>query len=88
MKKSSRIVGFILLVVLLFAGMGLTYKNVVKDVNLGLDLQGGFEVLYQVDPLQKGDKIDDKAVKATAKTCEKSISSPRYLIFTSEFNDS
>lgn len=53
MKKSSRIVGFILLVVLLFAGMGLTYKNVVKDVNLGLDLQGGFEVLYQVDPLQK-----------------------------------
>ncbi|MFK3811221.1 hypothetical protein ACI1VO_31750, partial [Escherichia coli] len=73
MKKSSRIVGFILLVVLLFAGMGLTYKNVVKDVNLGLDLQGGFEVLYQVDPLQKGDKIDDKAVKATAKTLENRV---------------
>ena len=73
MKKSSRIVAFILLVVLLFAGMGLTYKNVVKDVNLGLDLQGGFEVLYQVDPLQKGDKIDDKAVKATAKTLENRV---------------
>lgn len=73
MKKSSRIVAFILLVVLLFAGMGLTYKNVIKDVNLGLDLQGGFEVLYQVDPLQKGDKIDEKAVKATAKTLENRV---------------
>ena len=73
MKKSNRIVAFILLVVLLFAGMGLTYKNVVKDVNLGLDLQGGFEVLYQVDPLQKDDKIDDKAVKATTKTLENRV---------------
>ena len=36
--------------------MGLTYKNVVKNVNLGLDLQGGFEVLYQVNPLDKGEK--------------------------------
>ncbi|PTF06697.1 protein translocase subunit SecDF, partial [Staphylococcus cohnii] len=73
MKKSSRIVAFILLVVLLLGGIGLTYKNVVKNVSLGLDLQGGFEVLYQVDPLQKGDKIDDKAVKATAKTLENRV---------------
>lgn len=60
MKKSSRIIAFLLLVVLLFAGMVATYKNVIKNVNLGLDLQGGFEVLYQVDPLNKGDKIDKK----------------------------
>ena len=58
MKKSSRIIAFLLLVVLLFAGMAATYKSVIKNVNLGLDLQGGFEVLYQVDPLNKGDKID------------------------------
>lgn len=73
MKKSSKIVAFLLLVVILFAGMGLTYKNVVKDVNLGLDLQGGFEVLYQVDPLQEGDKIDNDAVQATAKTLENRV---------------
>ena len=75
MKKGSRIAAFILLVVLLFAGMGLTYKNVVKNVNLGLDLQGGFEVLYQVNPLDKGDKIDDKAVKSTSKTLENRVNS-------------
>ncbi|ALM57247.1 preprotein translocase subunit SecD [Staphylococcus equorum] len=53
--------------------MVFTYKSVVKDVSLGLDLQGGFEVLYQVDPLQKDDKIDDKAVKSTAKTLENRV---------------
>src|SRR5699024_12425466 len=62
-----------LLVVLLLGGIGLTYKNVVKNVSLGLDLQGGFEVLYQVDPLQNGDKIDDKAVKDTAKTLKNRV---------------
>lgn len=75
MKKGSRIAAFILLVVLLFAGMGLTYKSVVKNVNLGLDLQGGFEVLYQVNPLDKGDKIDNKAVKSTSKTLENRVNS-------------
>lgn len=73
MKKGSRIVAFILLIVLLFAGMGLTYKNVIKNVNLGLDLQGGFEVLYQVKPLQKDDKIDKKALQSTAQTLENRV---------------
>ncbi|CAM3976441.1 protein translocase subunit SecDF [Staphylococcus schweitzeri] len=73
MKKSSRIIAFLLLVVLLFAGMASTYKSVVKNVNLGLDLQGGFEVLYQVDPLHKGDKIDKKALQSTAQTLENRV---------------
>ena len=60
MKKFSRIIAFILIVAVLFVGMGLTYKN-VKNVNLGLDLQGGFEVLYQVKPLD-GDKKSMKSL--------------------------
>ncbi|AXZ23251.1 protein translocase subunit SecDF [Staphylococcus warneri] len=73
MKKSSRLIAFLLLLILLFAGMGLTYKNVIKNVNLGLDLQGGFEVLYQVDPLHKGDKIDKNALQSTAQTLENRV---------------
>lgn len=73
MKKSSRLIAFLLLVILLFAGMGLTYKNVIKNVNLGLDLQGGFEVLYQIDPLHKGDKIDKNALQSTAQTLENRV---------------
>ncbi len=73
MKKVSKLITFLLLVVLLFGGMAATYKNVVKDVNLGLDLQGGFEVLYQVKPLSDGDKIDKTAVQSTAKTLERRV---------------
>ncbi|MDT0692526.1 protein translocase subunit SecDF [Staphylococcus chromogenes] len=73
MKKVSRLVALLLLVVLLFGGMAATYKNVIKDVNLGLDLQGGFEVLYQVKPLSDGDKIDKTAVQSTAKTLERRV---------------
>ena len=73
MKKVSRIIAFLLLVVLLFGGMAVTYKNVIKNVNLGLDLQGGFEVLYQVDPLHNGDKINKKALQSTAQTLENRV---------------
>ena len=72
MKKSSRIIAFLLLVVLLFAGMAATYKSVIKNVNLGLDLQGGFEVFYQVDPLNKGDKIDKKSLTINSANIRKS----------------
>ncbi|EIT1236599.1 protein translocase subunit SecDF [Staphylococcus pseudintermedius] len=73
MKKVSRLITFILLVVLLFAGMSATYKSVIKNVNLGLDLQGGFEVLYQVNPFGDGEKIDNTAVQSTAKTLERRV---------------
>ncbi len=73
MKKRSRIVALVLITVLLFTMIGVTAKNIMKDVNLGLDLQGGFEVLYKVKPLEKGDKIDDTAVKATSETLESRV---------------
>ncbi|HJB79247.1 MAG TPA: protein translocase subunit SecDF [Candidatus Nosocomiicoccus stercorigallinarum] len=72
-KKPSRILSLALIVVLLGTVIGLTYKDVVKDVNLGLDLQGGFEVLYQVEPLEKDDKIDQKDVEATASTLDSRV---------------
>jgi len=72
-KKRSRIIAFLLLAVLVFSLIGSTTKDITKNVNLGLDLQGGFEVLYQVNPLDKGDKIDNDAVKSTAKTLESRV---------------
>lgn len=72
-KKSNKILIAIMIVVVLFTTIGLTLKDVLKDVNLGLDLQGGFEVLYQVDPLDEGDVIDEKAVTSTASTLESRV---------------
>lgn len=71
--KTSRIIMSLLIVVVLFTAIALTLKDVVKDVNLGLDLQGGFEVLYQVEPLNEGDEIDDTAVSSTASTLESRV---------------
>ncbi|QCT75072.1 protein translocase subunit SecDF [Macrococcoides canis] len=73
MKKRSRIVALLLLTVLLFSAMGVTAKDIMNKVNLGLDLQGGFEVLYKVDKLEEGDKITPEIVKATSKTLESRV---------------
>lgn len=72
-KKPSRIISWLLIVVLLFTVISLTAKDIFKDVNLGLDLQGGFEVLYQVEPLNDGEKIDDTAVRSTASTLDSRV---------------
>lgn len=65
MKLKSRIFTFVLIVVVLFAAMSVTIKGVLEDVKLGLDLQGGFEVLYKVEPLREGQKITEKVVADT-----------------------
>ncbi|RXK18139.1 protein translocase subunit SecDF [Macrococcus sp. DPC7161] len=73
MKKSSRLVVLLLITVLVFGGIFTTAKGIMDKVNLGLDLQGGFEVLYQVEPLSKGDKIDNDVVKSTSKTLDNRV---------------
>lgn len=39
-----------------------TFTMIKDSLNLGLDLQGGFEILYQVEPLNEGSDIDMDAV--------------------------
>lgn len=75
MKLRSRIVAFLLIVVLILSGMGLTTQNVLDRIKLGLDLQGGFEVLYQVTKLNDDQKITDKVVSNTASALEKRVNS-------------
>lgn len=57
---------FVLILVLFAAGIGTTVNGVLKDIKLGLDLQGGFEVLYEVKELKEGQKITPEIVTATA----------------------
>lgn len=73
MKLKSRIVAFLMIVVVLGALMGTTVKGVLSNINLGLDLQGGFEVLYQVEPLKPGQKVTDSDVQATTKSIERRV---------------
>ncbi|WLR56222.1 protein translocase subunit SecDF [Mesobacillus subterraneus] len=75
MVKRSRIVAFFLLVILIGSAMGATTQNILKDIKLGLDLQGGFEVLYEVQPLngKKGEKVDRETLKSTAEALERRV---------------
>ena len=41
--------------------------NLFKDMKFGLDLQGGFEILYQIDSID-GEEVTDEMVKSTYKT--------------------
>lgn len=68
MKKRSYIVSFFLIVILLLSTVGFTVEDVSKKINLGLDLQGGFEVLYEVEPIQEGQEVDRALLEATVQT--------------------
>jgi protein-export membrane protein SecD/preprotein translocase SecF subunit len=73
MVKRSRIVAFILIVLLVGSTMGTTSKSILSHMKLGLDLQGGFEVLYQVKPAKPGQKIDKEVLASTVEALDKRI---------------
>lgn len=52
--------------------IGLCFIPLMKDTKYGLDLQGGFEVLYEVSPLE-GNKLTPEMLSATYKTISRRI---------------
>jgi len=73
MIKRSRIIAFFLLIILFASLLGTTTNPILNRIKLGLDLQGGFEVLYQVKPVNDGDKITQTTLASTAKALSKRI---------------
>jgi SecD/SecF fusion protein len=72
-KRSSRIVAFFLIVLIVGGIIGATTKNITQGINLGLDLRGGFEILYQVKPAKPGDKINHDVLVSTVNALEKRV---------------
>ena len=60
--------------VLLSIGLGFSIKPIFEQLNFGLDLQGGFEILYQVKSVD-GEKVTKDMVTNTYKTVERRIDS-------------
>ncbi|PLR80062.1 protein translocase subunit SecDF [Bacillus canaveralius] len=73
MRKRGRIIAFFLLVLVLGTVMGGATNNIINNIKLGLDLQGGFEVLYEVKPAEKGQKIDKEMLVSTAEALERRV---------------
>lgn len=67
MYKKGNIAIFAVIMIATILLAVLTTPWVVKNTNLGLDLKGGFEVLYEVQPLEDGDVIDQSAMNATVR---------------------
>ncbi|WP_188453537.1 protein translocase subunit SecDF [Virgibacillus oceani] len=73
MKNRGKIVAFFL-IVLLFAGtIGTTITGITKNINLGLDLQGGFEILYQIEPVDDGEDVTRDLLEATVRTLNERV---------------
>lgn len=64
----KRIFAFLAIVVILFGVIAWTSPALVKDVRLGLDLKGGFEVLYEAEPLEGGQAVTPETLKETARS--------------------
>lgn len=63
MKKSkSKLLSFILIVSIIFVVFATTIKGLIDNLTLGIDLKGGFEILYQVEPLNKDSDVDMSSV--------------------------
>lgn len=73
MVKKGPIFSFFALLIVLGIIIGFAVNPIIHNVKLGLDLKGGFEVLYQVKPLKAGQKIDSDTMSNAVAAINKRI---------------
>jgi len=62
MKKLYKVILVILSILIVGA---LLIKPTLNNISYGIDLQGGFEILYKVEPLVEGDALDNEDLQNT-----------------------
>lgn len=72
MSKTGKVGKNLLLILIVVAALITILFPLLKDYKFGLDLQGGFEVLYEVESIDGGEVTKDM-VTSTYKTLEKRI---------------
>lgn len=73
MTKKGRIFAFFLIVLIIAGTIGTTIIDTTKNIRLGLDLQGGFELLYEVKPIEEGQEVDREMLLSTVSALNKRI---------------
>lgn len=71
-KGLKAVIGNLIVLLIVSIVLGLGFSPLLKNLNFGLDLQGGFEVLYQVKTVD-GKKVTKDMVTNTYKTIGKRI---------------
>ncbi|WP_136606742.1 protein translocase subunit SecD [Paenibacillus dokdonensis] len=67
----KRIATFIIVVLVAVGIMAWSSPALLDSVRLGLDLKGGFEILYEATPLEQGQKVTKQSLTRTAESLEK-----------------
>ncbi|MGZ4112448.1 MAG: protein translocase subunit SecD [Tumebacillaceae bacterium] len=87
MIKWSRFLGFLMIVVLFFGLAIPTYNKIWNGITLGLDLKGGFDVLYQVLPTDPKKPVTTEGLKAMEDAISNRISAISEPMITLEGTD-
>ncbi len=73
MVKKGRIAAFFIIVAIIAATISMTIQAVTSNIKLGLDLQGGFEILYEVKPADGDGEVDRETLVSTVSSLNKRI---------------
>ncbi|MBQ9019234.1 MAG: protein translocase subunit SecD [Bacilli bacterium] len=73
-KGRKRVITSSIILLLLVIGIGFLFIPLFKNLKFGLDLQGGFEILYKAESID-GSKMTKEKLTATYKTLSKRIDS-------------
>jgi preprotein translocase subunit SecD len=69
----KRISVFFLTIIITLAVIVWSSPGLVKQIKLGLDLKGGFEILYVAEPIEAGQAVTKESLSETAKSLEKRV---------------
>lgn len=72
MKKGKLIIGIVIVTIITFVCCYFI-KPLINETNFGLDLQGGFEVLYEVEPLKEDEELTQDMLYSTYQAILKRI---------------
>lgn len=72
-KKGIKLISAIMTCLVIIVACILYFNPLLDAINYGLDLQGGFEVLYEISPIDEKDKLDSDMVYNTYKSLLKRI---------------
>lgn len=68
--NTKRFAAFLLTILLILGVVGATSPYIAGKIRLGLDLKGGFEILYEATPLVDGATVTPDALTQTARSLE------------------
>ena len=73
-NRKKKVIIQAIILVLLVVGISFSFIPLFKNLKFGLDLQGGFEILYKAESID-GSKMNSEKLTATYKTLSKRIDS-------------